>query len=121
MLDKNGTFTDKIPDHSVIEFYFLPDYTGIENNIDISAASNLQNVTDRPQSNNDETTQRYFRRYNVRNKLADFLKSDVAQQAFVYCIDSILLTTERQDEIICTFMYAIYTTVKWITGSDQIT
>ncbi len=43
-----------------------------------NAASNLQNVTDIPQSNNDETTQRYFRRYNVRNMPADFLKSDVA-------------------------------------------
>ncbi len=64
-----------------------------------NAASNLQNVTDIPQSNNDETTQRYFRRYNVRSMPADFIKSDVAQQALVHCIDSILLTTETQDEI----------------------
>ncbi len=30
---------------------------------------------------------------------ADFLKSDVAQQALVHCIDSILQTTQTQDEI----------------------
>ncbi len=85
--------------HSVLEIDFLPHFTGIENNIDISAASNLQNVTNRPQYNNDETTQRYFRRYNVRIMLADFLKSDVAQQALAHCIDSILLTTDTKDEI----------------------
>ncbi len=79
LLDKIGTFTDKIPDHSVLEFDFLQHYAGIENNIDMSVASNLQNVTDIPQSNNDETTQRYFIRYNVRNMPADFLKCDVAQ------------------------------------------
>ncbi len=77
----------------------MPHYTGIENNIDISAASNLQNVTDRPQSDDDETTKRYFRKYNVKYIPADFIKSDVAQQALVHCIDSILLTTETQDKI----------------------
>ncbi len=50
LLDKIGIFTDKIPDHSVLEFYFLPHYAGIENNIDISAASILQNVNNRQTS-----------------------------------------------------------------------
>ncbi len=36
---------------------------------------------------------------NLRNVPADFLKSDVAQQALVHCTDSILQTTETQDEI----------------------
>ncbi len=68
LLDKIGIFTDKIPDHSIPEFDFLPHYTGIEKNIDISAASNLQNETERPQSNNDETIQRFFF-FHIRHTL----------------------------------------------------
>ncbi len=55
LLDKIRIYTDKIPDHSVLEFDLLSHFMGVENNIAMPGVLNVHNVIYIPQSNNDET------------------------------------------------------------------
>lgn len=95
LLQKVGQNTDKIPDHSVLEFDFIPHSLNEHNDTHQPNSPNISEA----QLTSDENTDRYFTRYNVRNIPVDFMNSDMAAQAINECIDNILHTRNTQTDI----------------------
>ncbi len=84
LLNKIGIYTDKIPDHSVLELNILSHFIGETCNIyDDTNHANVPNVSSSTSENIDDISQRLFRQYNIRNMPGDFLRSDTALLALM--------------------------------------
>ena len=102
LLGSLNIFDSSIPDHSILEFDFIPhfmqDYDGDSsqnnNHEKINNSSNIQD-NNRP----DTYAERYFERYKIREMPVNFLDSPTARNAIIECINIIEKTRADQEEV----------------------
>ena len=99
LFDNLGIYEPKIPDHSILEFDFIPHFINQLHNHDNPTETNNVESESNTTITQDPKIDRYFTRHKIRNMPVNFLQSDVARQALIECIQNIENAHAVQNEI----------------------